>query len=200
MTSRKNRDGGKKEGQEATTVISQHRPGLRLKFQKQSCTKPVGVRSRQEKAVGDRIIPSVRTKEHKKQTSVAQANIRYISRALSTRTQSYGQLRSWGGLHPHLATVFSSNLEKCENRLYLMVLMGSSSFSLSKKGESISNILSSGVDGSSGSSSPLLPSRSLLSTSIVSMVVSESGPGLAGSTKVEIFFFSELNTARYFFS
>lgn len=67
-----------------------------------------------------------------------------------------------------------------------MVLMGSSSFSLSKKGESISNILSSGVEGSSGSSSPLLPSKSLLSTSIVSMVVSESGPGLAGSRCVHL--------------
>lgn len=66
---------------------------------------------------------------------------------------------------------------------HLIVLMGSSSFSLSKKGESMSNIRSSGVEGSSGSSSPLLPSKSLLSTSIVSMVVSESGPGLAGSAR-----------------
>lgn len=66
---------------------------------------------------------------------------------------------------------------------HLMALMGSSSdLFQSNKGESMSNILSSGVEGSSGSSRPLLPSRSLLSTSIVSIVVSESGPGLAGST------------------
>lgn len=66
---------------------------------------------------------------------------------------------------------------------HLMALMGSSSdLFRSNKGESMSNILSSGVEGSSGSSRPLLPSRSLLSTSIVSIVVSESGPGLAGST------------------
>lgn len=65
--------------------------------------------------------------------------------------------------------------------------MGSSSFSLSSNGESISNILSSGVDGSSGSSIPLPQSISLLSTSIVSMVVSESGPGLAGSAQELLF-------------
>lgn len=66
--------------------------------------------------------------------------------------------------------------------IYLMVFTCSSSFSRSMKGESIKKILSSGVVGSSESSRPRLLSlfTSLLSTSIV---VSESGPGLAGSER-----------------